>query len=134
MSCAHVSISLVQVRCVIPVLSRSWGLAITADCHLKVAVLHPVHDLGARWPVWRNSGVDMAAGMEKAVSQMFDIHKQKVMWGGRKLTLETGRIARQADGAVLATYGETVVLCAVTAARNVKEGQDFFPLDRKSVG
>jgi polyribonucleotide nucleotidyltransferase len=59
---------------------------------------------------------------------MFEIHKQEVMWGGRKLTLETGRIARQADGAVLATYGETVVLCAVTAAKSVKEGQDFFPL------
>ena len=59
---------------------------------------------------------------------MFDIHKQEVMWGGRKLTLETGRIARQADGAVLATYGETVVLCAVTAAKSMKEGQDFFPL------
>src|SRR3546814_3516988 len=59
---------------------------------------------------------------------MFDRRKQDVMWGGRKLTLETGRIALQADGAVLATYGETVVLCAVTAARSVKEGQDFFPL------
>ncbi len=59
---------------------------------------------------------------------MFTIHKQEIEWGGRKLTLETGRIARQADGAVLATYGETVVLCAVTAAKNVKEGQDFFPL------
>ncbi|OYU15195.1 MAG: polyribonucleotide nucleotidyltransferase [Alphaproteobacteria bacterium PA4] len=59
---------------------------------------------------------------------MFNIHKQEIEWGGRKLTLETGRIARQADGAVLATYGETVVLCAVTAAKSVKEGQDFFPL------
>src|SRR3546814_14367675 len=59
---------------------------------------------------------------------MFDIQSQEVMWGGRKLTLETGRIARQADGAVIATYGETVVLCAVTAAKSVKEGQDFFPL------
>ena len=59
---------------------------------------------------------------------MFTIHKQEVEFGGRKLTLETGRIARQADGAVLATYGETVVLCAVTAAKSVKEGQDFFPL------
>ena len=39
------------------------------------------------------------------------------MWGGRKLTLESGYVARQADGAVLATYGETVVLCAVTAAK-----------------
>ena len=59
---------------------------------------------------------------------MFTIHKQEIQWGGRTLTLETGRIARQADGAVLATYGETVVLCAVTAAKGVKEGQDFFPL------
>ena len=59
---------------------------------------------------------------------LFNIARQEIDWGGRKLTLETGRIARQADGAVLATYGETVVLCAVTAARKVKEGQDFFPL------
>jgi polyribonucleotide nucleotidyltransferase len=60
--------------------------------------------------------------------RMFDTQTVELEWGGRKLTLETGRIARQADGAVLATYGETVVLCAVTAARSVKEGQDFFPL------
>ena len=59
---------------------------------------------------------------------MFNIARQEIDWGGRKLVLETGRVARQADGAVLATYGETVVLCAVTAARSVKEGQDFFPL------
>jgi polyribonucleotide nucleotidyltransferase len=59
---------------------------------------------------------------------MFDVKKVSMEWGGKTLTLETGRIARQADGAVLATYGETVVLCAVTAAKSVKEGQDFFPL------
>ena len=59
---------------------------------------------------------------------MFDVKKVEIEWGGKTLTLETGRIARQADGAVLATYGETVVLCAVTAAKSVKEGQDFFPL------
>ena len=59
---------------------------------------------------------------------MFDTKKVEIEWGGKTLILETGRIARQADGAVLATYGETVVLCAVTAARGVKEGQDFFPL------
>ena len=59
---------------------------------------------------------------------MFDMKKVEIEWGGKTLTLETGRVARQADGAVLATYGETVVLCAVTAARSVKEGQDFFPL------
>ena len=59
---------------------------------------------------------------------MFDIQKTSIQWGGKTLTLETGHVARQADGAVIATLGETVVLCAVTAARSVKEGQDFFPL------
>ena len=59
---------------------------------------------------------------------MFDTKTVSLEWGGKNLTLETGRIARQADGAVLATYGETVVLCAVTAAKSVKDGQDFFPL------
>jgi len=59
---------------------------------------------------------------------MFDIKKVELELGGKTLTLETGRVARQADGAVIATLGETVVLCAVTAARSVKEGQDFFPL------
>jgi len=59
---------------------------------------------------------------------MFDITRKEIMWGGRKLTLETGRIARQATGAVLATYGETVVLCTVVGAKTAKPGQDFFPL------
>ena len=59
---------------------------------------------------------------------MFDTKKVEIEWGGKTLKLETGRVARQADGAVLATLGETVVLCAVTAAKNVKPGQDFFPL------
>ncbi|RZL20723.1 MAG: polyribonucleotide nucleotidyltransferase, partial [Sphingomonas sp.] len=59
---------------------------------------------------------------------MFDTKTVTTQWGGKTLTLETGRVARQADGAVMATLGETVVLCAVTAAKSVKEGQDFFPL------
>jgi len=59
---------------------------------------------------------------------MFDVKTVEIELGGKTLKLETGRIARQADAAVLATYGETVVLCAVTAAKSVKEGQDFFPL------
>ena len=59
---------------------------------------------------------------------MFDIIKKEIQWGGKKLTLETGRIARQADGAVLATYGETVVLCTVVASKEPKEGVDFLPL------
>ncbi len=59
---------------------------------------------------------------------MFDIKRKSIDWAGRTLTLETGRIARQADGAVLATYGETVVLATVVAARSPKAGIDFFPL------
>ena len=59
---------------------------------------------------------------------MFDITRREVMWGGRKLVLETGRIARQADGAVLASYGETAVLCTVVGQRWARERQDFFPL------
>ncbi len=59
---------------------------------------------------------------------MFQVHKKELMWAGRKLTLETGRMARQADAAVLATYGETSVLCTVVAAKTVRPGIDFFPL------
>src|ERR671911_65916 len=59
---------------------------------------------------------------------MFDKHTVELDWGGRKLTLETGRMARQADGAVLATYGETTVLATVVAAKTPKEGVDFLPL------
>ncbi|MHA1599412.1 MAG: polyribonucleotide nucleotidyltransferase [Alphaproteobacteria bacterium] len=59
---------------------------------------------------------------------MFTVHKQEIEWGGRTLTLETGRIARQADGAVLATYGNTVVLCTAVGQRSPKQGIDFFPL------
>jgi len=59
---------------------------------------------------------------------MFNIFKQEIEWGGRKLTLETGRIARQANGAVLATYGETVVLCTAVGEAAPRPGADFFPL------
>ncbi len=59
---------------------------------------------------------------------MFDIKRKTIEWAGRPLTLETGRIARQADGAVLATYGETVVLATVVYGRAPKPGLDFFPL------
>jgi polyribonucleotide nucleotidyltransferase len=59
---------------------------------------------------------------------MFNTKTVEIEWGGKTLKLEAGRVARQADGAVLATLGETVVLCAVTAAKSVKPGQDFFPL------
>src|SRR5579863_3858717 len=59
---------------------------------------------------------------------MFQVYRKELMWGGRRLVLETGRIARQADGAVLATYGETTVLCTVVASKSTRSGQDFFPL------
>ena len=59
---------------------------------------------------------------------MFDIQKEEITWGGRPLVIETGRIARQADGAALVTYGETTVLATAVAARSPREGLDFFPL------
>lgn len=59
---------------------------------------------------------------------MFKVYRQEMNWGGQKLVLETGRIARQADAAVLATLGGTTVLCTVVAAKQAKPGQDFFPL------
>ena len=59
---------------------------------------------------------------------MFKHHKVEIEWAGRPLILETGKIARQADGAVLATYGETVVLATVVSAKEPKPGFDFFPL------
>src|SRR6201994_1341939 len=59
---------------------------------------------------------------------MFNIHRVQLDWGGRQLTLETGRFARQADGAVFASYGETTVLATVVAAKAPKEGIDFLPL------
>src|SRR5690606_41271271 len=71
---------------------------------------------------------------------LFRSHRKEVMWGGRPLVLETGKIARQADGAVMITYGGTQVLCTVVAEKAPKPGNDFFPLtvnyqekaDRKS--
>jgi len=62
------------------------------------------------------------------MSIKFDHHKVELNWGGQPLTLETGKMARQADGAVLATLGETVVLATVVSAKSPKPGQDFFPL------
>ena len=59
---------------------------------------------------------------------MFNIEREELDWCGRRLVLETGRLARQADGAVFATWGETTVLATVVAAKQPKSGQDFFPL------
>jgi polyribonucleotide nucleotidyltransferase len=59
---------------------------------------------------------------------MFNVTKKSIQWGSETLTLETGKVARQADGSVIATLGETQVMANVTFARNAKPGQDFFPL------
>jgi len=59
---------------------------------------------------------------------MFEVFKKDIEWGGKTLSLETGKVARQADGAVMATLGETTVLCTAVAASSPRPGQDFFPL------
>ena len=59
---------------------------------------------------------------------MFEITRKSIEWGGRTLSLESGRVARQADGAVMARYGDTVVLATAVGAKSPKEGIDFFPL------
>src|SRR5579883_1647641 len=79
----------------------------------------------------------MGAGADRELSadaariegrRMFNYYRKELDWGGRKLILETGKIARQADGAVLARYGDTIVLCTAVGAKTAKPGQDFFPL------
>jgi len=60
--------------------------------------------------------------------RMFNYFRKELEWGGRKLVLETGKIARQADGAVMVSYGETIVLCTAVGMKTAKPGQDFFPL------
>src|SRR5260221_6469377 len=59
---------------------------------------------------------------------MFEIFRKEVMWAACCLILETAKMGRKADGAVMATYGETTVLCTAVASRSAKPGQDFFPL------
>ncbi len=76
-------------------------------------------------PVWQPSGEGPRTGMG---NEMFNITRKSIRWGKETLTLETGRIARQADGSVIATLGETSVMANVTFAKDAKAGQDFFPL------
>ena len=59
---------------------------------------------------------------------MFTVHRKEIEWGGRRLILETGKVARQAAGSVVVQYGDTIVLCTATAASSMKPGIDFFPL------
>src|SRR6218665_1896137 len=80
----------------------------------------------AFWPIPRSRALDRMESQNMTIN--FDHHKVELNWGGQPLTLETGKIARQADGAVLATLGETVLLATVVSAKSAKPGQDFFPL------
>lgn len=102
----------------------SWGrIAGSSFCELPVV-------LPMACPPTRKAASAFIA-LDKAFHRgqdMFNTHKVEIDWGGRPLILETGKIARQADGAVLATYGETVVLATVVSAKEPKPGQDFFPL------
>ena len=59
---------------------------------------------------------------------MFEVYRKEITWGGKLLTFETGKIARQADGSVMVTYGGTTVLCTAVGAADAKPGIDFFPL------
>ena len=59
---------------------------------------------------------------------MFEVYRKEITWGGKLLTFETGKIARQADGAVMVTYGGTTVFCTAVGASSAKPGTDFFPL------
>ncbi len=87
--------------------------------------VHQAHGFGAPLPVDRLDSGRPARGNGQ---DMFNLHTIEIEWGGRPLTLETGKVARQADGSVVATYGETVVHATVVAAKEAKPGQDFFPL------
>ena len=62
---------------------------------------------------------------------MFEVYRKEIIWGGRTLTFETGKVARQADGAVMVSYGGTTVLCTAVGASSAKPGIDFFPINCK---
>ena len=66
-------------------------------------------------------------GKEKN-KKMFEVYRKELEWGGRPLVMETGKIARQSDGAIMVTYGDTVVLATAVAQKAPKPGVDFFPL------
>ena len=65
---------------------------------------------------------------------MFNYFRKEIDWGGRKLVLETGKIARQADGAVMVRYGDTIVLCTAVGAQDRQAGAGFLPADRQLPG
>ena len=81
-----------------------------------------------RYPAPAGNRASGAAVLEKELDSMFEEYRKEIDWGGRTFVLETGRIARQADGAVMASYGETKVLCTVVGEHAPRAGIDFFPL------
>src|SRR5262249_2129180 len=114
-----------------------------AGAHASTSRIHPSPAIASRWlssptggedqyaqrnPSLRSARGDRAWGSLARREHMFDIKSVSLDWAGRKLTLETGHVARQADGAVMATWGETAVLATVVYAKEPKPGQDFFPL------
>lgn len=73
---------------------------------------------------------------ERYKENMFDIHTQTIEWAGRTLSFETGKVARQADGAVVARYGDTMILATAVGAKKVNPAFDFFPcrfITRKNI-
>jgi polyribonucleotide nucleotidyltransferase len=103
-----------------------FGIAAHAEGSLEVLIACSFgEDFGRPIPVRPRR--EYARGTRKK-PKMFNIKRKTIEWGGKTLTLETGRMARQADGAVLATYGETMVLATAVFAKSAKPGQDFFPL------
>ncbi len=97
-----------------------------AEGSREILTVHAIgEDFGKPIPVRPRSGI---RPRDQKEANMFDIKRKTITWGGKTLTLETGRMARQADGAVLATYGETMVLATAVYAKSAKPGQDFFPL------
>src|SRR5918995_3097835 len=120
-------------ECAEPPMDRSWG-RIAGYLGVAIAPVHQVSRCLARGSSNKEAeGRDPRGALRRGLpayegQDMFNHHKVEIEWGGRPLILESGKIARQADGAVLATYGETKVLATVVSMKEPKPGFDFFPL------
>src|ERR1700761_4300871 len=103
-----------------------FGIAAHAEGSIEVLLACSFgEDFGSPIPVRPRPGI---RPRDQKEANMFNIKRKTIEWGGKTLTLEPGRMARQADAAVLATYGETMVLATAVFAKSAKPGQDFFPL------
>ena len=103
--------------------------ASTRGCTRQTASMPPETPSPAPGTLRIASAAARTPGMPQGNDErMFNYFRKELDWGGRKLVLETGKIARQADGAVMCSYGDTIVLCTAVGMRSSKPGQDFFPL------